>query len=85
MPLDEHTDVRSTMKLMQQLRKGIEPPEVLETFEAETPVIPVKDTEIVVEKLIGDESTGSKGLAAECNFKAGDVILSLNGIQVSGE
>ena len=72
------------MKLAQQLREGAEVPQNDELLTGEEPVIPVKDTEIVVEKLIGDESTGSKGLAAECNFVAGDIIISINGVRVSG-
>ena len=83
MPLDEKTDVRETMKLAQNVKDGVELPEDDDSAFEELP-IHVEDTEIVVETLIGDETTGSKGLAAECNFKQDDVIVSINGVKVSG-
>ena len=82
MPLKENLDVRTTMKLTQEIREGVELPEDDEDSAFEE--LPVEDTEIVVKTLIGDESTGSKGLAAECNFKQDDVIVSINGVKVSG-
>lgn len=81
MELEENIDVRTTMKLTQEIREGVEIPEDEEDSAFE---LPVEDTEIVVKTLIGDESTGSKGLAAESNFKQDDVIVSINGVKVSG-
>ena len=93
LPLDAQTDIRATMKLTQQLKEDVKnnikaSEEMAALTSAMTtidlPDIPVEDTEIVVETLIGNKSTGSKGFAAECNFKQDDVIVSINGIRVSG-
>ena len=82
MPLEENIDVRTTMKLTQEIRDGVELPDDEDDSDFEE--LPVEDTEMVVETLIGDKNTGSKGLAAECNFKQDDVIVSINGVKVSG-
>ena len=89
MELKKTSDVRAFMKLTQQMSdnaeiKDYEDSMLLAASESSLPQIPVKDTEIVVETLIGNKSTGSKGLAAESDIRADDVIVSINGVTVSG-